>query len=466
MKKIALIYPPIDDDYCLVGVNDCPPLGLAVIHNYVMRKALVQTDIDIFDGEHTTVGDLENIIVQEKYDVVGVQPMMASYNMTLRLLKAAKESGATTVLGSHHATHLYRNILRNRHHLVDCIVLGDGEEAFCQIVNGMAFSLIPNLAYWDEGEIKTTPQQNVAINESYIDCYTKQMLSQYNKRAEAYEHGSETTFRAFSHKGCKNRLNSQYCYFCGRADKGFRFKDPEIYLRELDYFVNSCQARHVFEAGDDFLQDEDWLRELIRIKEKKYPNLHTKLRIFARSNRIVESVIPLLHELHIDGVIIGFESGSDRILSIIHKHATTSDNLQAANLLFSNGIDTLVHYVVGLPGEDKQSLDETYQQAQYVQELSFKYMGRKPEGITGNLIEINPGATAFKQLVKAFPQKYADEDILSVKETQNDYFKMIFGLNTDREVMELRKFFAGYAKKINALGRYTYPAGWLQEDFS
>ena len=82
MKKIALIYPPIDDDYCLVGVNDCPPLGLAVIHNYVMRKALVETDIHIFDGEHTTVEDLENILVQKKYDVVGIQPMMASYKMT------------------------------------------------------------------------------------------------------------------------------------------------------------------------------------------------------------------------------------------------------------------------------------------------------------------------------------------------------------------------------------------------
>ena len=166
---------------------------------------------------------------------------------------------------------------------------------------------------------------------------------------------------------------------------------------------------------------------------------HVHLKIFARANRITESIIPILKELNVDEVAIGFESGSQKILDNINKRATPQDNIEAAKLLFSNGIDTIASFVLGLPGEDEDTLQETYDAALAVKELAWKYLHKNPQEIIANIIEINPGAPAFRKLAKYMPEKYSGKDKLDLYETQNDYFKMEFNLKNDEEVKIFRK---------------------------
>lgn len=261
-------------------------------------------------------------------------------------------------------------------------------------------------------------------------------MEQYNHsgKKETLERGNAASFRAYSHKGCSNRNNSQYCFFCGRADKGLRFKTPEIYMKELQYLTNTHNAKYIFEIGDDFLQNAGWLKQIAELKESKYSDMDMHLKIFARANRITPQIIELLKRLDIDEVAIGFESGSDKILKQINKRATSKQNLRAAELLFSNDIDTIASFVLGLPGEDDESLYETYDLATQIVDLAQTHLNRLPQEIIANLIEINPGAPAYKLLVEKFTEKYKSEDILSIKETQDDYFKIVFGIQTPEEI--------------------------------
>lgn len=467
-KNIVLVYPPIDEDYYMVGVNDSPPLGLVVLQNYIEKKSPDPSrKILILDGEHNSVSQILTYIKDHPIDLVGIQPMMASYKNTLAILSNAKDKGCTTVLGGHHATQLARTILTNRRNIVDYIVCGDGEEAFRCIVHGTEKNQIPNIAYWDEqkGGIVQNKQCNVPIDLGVIDKFPQELLDQYI-HSDAYERKTAKSFRSYSHKGCSNRLNSQYCYFCGRADKGLRFKNPKLYLDELAYLINECKAEYVFEIGDDFLQDENWLNDVIHYKEKEYPNLVVNLKIFARANRITTSIIKQIKRLNITEVAIGFESGSEKILQNISKNSTAMQNIEAARMLFSNKIDTIASYVLGLPGEDDASLEQTYRQAMEINELSMKYLGHPPQEIIGNLIEINPGSKAFTEIEKAFPYKYKNNDLLSIKGTQDDYFRINFNLDDPADIGNFRKKLASYSLKLNQLGRYTYPAGWSRDDFS
>lgn len=467
-ENILLIYPPVDEDYFTEGMNDSPPLGLVVLQNYLTLELGLSVNIDIIDGEYNSLQEILDLVASRNYDIVGLQPMMASYKNTLKLLQAAKEQGAITVLGGHHSTQLAPQIIGNRSSIVDFVIAGDGEEAFAGLVTEEKLESVPNLVYEEPKtkQIIHTPQRNVPLKKGKIICFDNHMLAQYQNSTQLkLERGEPlVSFRSYSHKGCGNRANSQYCYFCGRADKGVRFKAPEDYVDELSYLSNLPSTKYIFEIGDDFLQDTEWISRVCELKENRIPNRDVHLKIFARANRITPEIIELLKRLNVDEVAIGFESGSEKILRRINKNASPQDNLRAAELLFSNGIDTIASFVLGLPGEDEVSLKETYEQAEYVRDLSFKYLGKPPQEIIANLIEINPGSPAYKKLQKNFGGKFLTCDNIGVAEAQDDYFKMEFGLQSDGEILAFRNHIAAWGKKINGLGQYTYPAGWRKGD--
>ena len=467
-QNILLVYAPMDEDYYTEGVNDSLPLGLLSLYNYIKKYLKLEVNIDILDGEYHTMEEITNRL--SNCDLVCIQSMMASYKNTLKLLEEAKKLDITTVLGGHHATQLKEQIIRNRASLVDYLIVGDGEEALAGIVQELPKEEIPNLAYYDSklNEITYTSTRNFPIDNNVIDSIDSKLMIQYDRdpiRNNGLERKEKlTSFRAYSHKGCSNRQNSQYCFFCGRADSGVRFKKPETYIKELEYLATIPSIKYIFEIGDDFLQDEEWLLKVADLYQEKLKHSNIKLKIFARANRITTNVVKYLKMLNIDEVAIGFESANAEILKNINKNATPEDNIKAATLLFENGIDTIASYVLGLPGETSVTLDETYNQACYIRDLSFKYLGRKPQEIISNIIEINPGSPAYYAIKNAYPEKYLYEDLLGIKETQSDYFKLYFNLTTEEELKDFRNMLVKCGKKINRLGKYTYPAGWTKED--
>ncbi len=468
-ENVLLVYAPMDEYYFIEGVNDSPPLGLVVLQNYVTQKLGLQTKVDVIDGEYYCLTEILELIENGHYDLVGVQSMMASYNNTLAILKKAKELDITTVMGGHHATQLAERIITNRSSLVDFIIAGDGEEAFAALIKGERLENIPNLVYLHPKtkEIVRNKNKNVPIDDGMIDFFADKLLAQYKRktRKNQLERGEElSSFRSYSHKGCSNRLNSQYCFFCGRADRGVRFKTPEVYIKELQHLASIPTTKYVFEIGDDFLQSQEWLARVCELKAKNMPANAIHLKIFARANRITSEVIDYLKRLDIDEVAIGFESGSEKILRRINKNALPADNLRAAELLYANGIDTIASFVLGLPGEDKKSLTETYEQAQRVAELSYKHLGKAPQEVIANLIEVNPGSPAYRKLEKAMPDKYLRADHLDVREVQDDYFSVLFNLISKDELESFRRELSKWGKQINKLGQYTYPAGWRRED--
>lgn len=465
-QHVLLVYPPIDSDYYTEGVNDSPPLGLVVLENYAKRRMPDPPGIRIIDGEHNSLDFILDLIENNGFNMVGIQPMMASYKNSLEIAKTAKQTDALVVMGGHHATQLAQQITKNRKDIVDYVVVGDGEEAFAALLENKPHHTIPNIVYWDEcaGEVKAAHSVNVPIDEGRITHFSRNLLDQYKRKDVKFERGGASSFRSYSHKGCGNRMNSEYCFFCGRADRGMRLKTPGVYMEELRYLSKMHRAEYIFEIGDDFLQDMNWLEEIARLKQGEYSDIDSHLKIFARANRITPEIIELLKKLSVDEVAIGFESGSEKILRNINKNITIEQNYTAARLLFANGIDAVASFVLGLPGEDEESLKATYELALQITDLSYSYLGRAPQEVIANLIEINPGAPSFRKLQEAFSHKYCLQDLFNIRETQDDYFRLIFGLKSPIEIKERRSKFAEWSKKINQLGQYTFPAGWEKDD--
>ena len=58
-------------------------------------------------------------------------------------------------------------------------------------------------------------------------------------------------------------------------------------------------------------------------------------------------------------VLLGLESGSEKILRNMNKRATPSEYLRGINILRNHGILTFGAVMVGFPGEDETTISET-----------------------------------------------------------------------------------------------------------
>ena len=213
--NVLLVYPPIDPEYYMKGANDSPPLGLVVLQNYVKRHLGIKVEIDIIDGEYYSMSEIIQMIETKKYTMIGLQSMMASYNNSLILLEIAKKNGMVTFMGGHHATQLCDAILKNRNHIVDYVIEGDGEEAFAGLVQCKEIESIPNLAYFENGVVKHNMQKNVPLEYGSVDYIEPKVFEQYMRDIGRDLERTEKliSFRAYSHKGCSNRTNYSIASF-------------------------------------------------------------------------------------------------------------------------------------------------------------------------------------------------------------------------------------------------------------
>lgn len=462
-QKLLLINAPIDVKYKDSTSLFCPPLGLLSIKTFVEKN---NNDIDIIllDGMILTQQDILEQILYHKPDIVGVSIQLLSYKNAVEICSLSKTIGAVTFLGGHHASQCYERILQNKNKIIDYIIYGDGEIATLMLCNNDELSKIPNLVYYDDMNNKVIKNNhiNYCLDTFYNPYEAKNIdFKPYliNLKKSKFNYSTGKYLRIYSHKGCGFRRDGKKCVFCGRADEGYRFISIERYFQLIQSLNLSC-GDFVFDVGDDLLGNKLWLKEAVEYKEKNNIFI-SDLGVFGRADEITEETAKALKILGVVDVTIGVESGDKNVLDCIGKRIFSTDIfLNAAQILFFNGINMTPSYVLGLPNESKSSVYKTIQHAEKIKELSIKMTGHSPNEIVANLLEPIPGSDAFKVLENVFPEKYINKDELELEEMQRDYFSTIHNLN-EKEYLNYRNFLCESGRIINTMVDFADPQGWL-----
>ena len=90
---------------------------------------------------------------------------------------------------------------------------------------------------------------------------------------------------------------------------------------------------------------------------------------YAKTDEITEEVGDLLKSLNFSHLLIGYESGSDRQLRNMRKGTTQKLHLRATKILADRDIKVYAGFVLGTPGEDRESLEETLRFAEKLMEF-------------------------------------------------------------------------------------------------
>ena len=88
-------------------------------------------------------------------------------------------------------------------------------------------------------------------------------------------------------------------------------------------------------------------------------NLGMKWKCEARADHLDDEICELMAEAGCERVKIGFESGSDRILTQIQKLETKEEMLKGAEMLKKAGVPFSAYFMAGFPGETDDDVRET-----------------------------------------------------------------------------------------------------------
>jgi len=154
------------------------------------------------------------------------------------------------------------------------------------------------------------------------------------------------------------------CYFCAGRDSAMLRR---VRLRSSDHIV--AEMRYIYERygikGFMFFDDElNVNTRLIELLEKITRLQHElgvsfKCRGFIKAELFTSEQAMWMYSAGFTDLLCGFESGSDRILRNINKHATKDDNTRAIALAYQFGLRIKALMSIGHPGESMKTVRDT-----------------------------------------------------------------------------------------------------------
>jgi len=113
----------------------------------------------------------------------------------------------------------------------------------------------------------------------------------------------------------------------------------------------------VYFVDDVFTVNKKRVKKLLKMMIDQ--NLRMKWKCEARADHLDDEICELMAEAGCERVKIGFESGSDRILSQVKKLETKEEMLEGAEMLKKAGVPFSAYFMAGFPGETDDDVKQT-----------------------------------------------------------------------------------------------------------
>ena len=266
--------------------------------------------------------------------------------------------------------------------LYDAVALGQGEMTFRELVSavevGEPLDAVSGLALMRDGSVVYTPPRPVVGWGQLVDCpwhlldfepYRRGQLVHDSRRIvepASPPPGSSTdrphvAISYYSSFGCP--VDCTFC--CSPEMTGRRWKAMPA-DRMLDDLC-SLQDRWSFDVVHFY--DANWSVSQKRAREFADGLLERDNRLhylaYFQTDAILayeEETLDRLVESGLYAALIGAESGTEETTGWLHKRITGDDNVRAAQALEKRGVSIRATYMIGLPGEDRDSMLATIDQ--------------------------------------------------------------------------------------------------------
>ena len=333
-----------------------PPISMGYIAALLKREGF--DDLKIIDARirKSSLSDMLNDIDEYDPDLVFIQSTTPTIYEDIKLSEECvrrKPSIHVAFLGSHVSVRPEDVLSYN----VPFAIRNEPEYTACELVKALMtkgdLSEIDGLSYYRGGRIINNK------NREFIEDLDSLPFPDRNLIENA-EYVIPVTGRPFTliktSRGCPSN-----CIFCTTHSvygKKWRTRSTENIITEIVNVKKLYGISDFFFSADTFNLDKKWTFDLCnKIIERK---LQISWMANSRVDTITEELASVMKRAGCWLLAFGIESGSQKMLNAMKKGIRIEQAISAIKIVRKAGIRNTAYFVIGLPGETTETINETY----------------------------------------------------------------------------------------------------------
>lgn len=376
--RVALINPkfrlPID-------TRTTPHLGLAYLGAVSEERG---DEVRIFDAD---VEDqpIAEFIQEFKPHVVGITANTPQVKQAWRTAAAIKKvADIPIVLGGPHPSVVSENLDFEslQQEAVDLVVRGEGEATWIEVCERIesflrdqptfstAALMDPAKGIWDDvlgisyktsdGQLHRNPDRPAIKDLDSLPwpAYHLFKMDRYTNLQPATDHiDGSRSFSILTSRGCPYR-----CTFCSQSimPVKWRARSPENVLEEWRHLVRDMGAQEIGVLDDSANIRVDRLHKLADLLiENRLNHVPWIFVNGIRANLASRELLAKLKQAGLKRTAFGVETGDPDILISIDKHIDHATIEEAFKNAKAVGLETIGFFIIGLPGDTRESMQRT-----------------------------------------------------------------------------------------------------------
>ncbi|MDD5449889.1 MAG: radical SAM protein [Candidatus Omnitrophica bacterium] len=413
MAKILLIDPPFPErPWDINWLTQFPPKGLMYIAAYLRNAGLKVGILDTKQMQYEkpsllrrSLKEIQQLVKyhvkKEAPELIGITSTTISYIPATQIARAAKEAlpSSKIVIGGAHVTFTPHQTLKECP-WIDFVVRGEGERPMLQLATGIKIDNIEGLTYRKGKEFVDNPAgRSLSPDEIPLPAYDMLDMRKYSYVV------------LMCTRGCPHECS--FCELPSLHNRKIRFRQAGHILQELELALSLNPGLEI--RYEDEFMGSDMERTSFILDAIKNKGLG-QFRAATRPDGLNEEVLKKLQAAGCTNLYIGMESGSEDILSFNKRGFGVKKILEIAEMFRRNGMLFHGGFILGLPGENHDTLRQTLDVAlkccdatfsvvkenfdAYLEKMPFKLIVENSRA-EFNLLAPNPGTEIFKN-----PEKF------------------------------------------------------------
>ena len=362
--KIVLVFPP----FFLESMYNLPPLGLINLATVLEGSG---HDIRLLDfvlgirqqslkmGKHI-YDDCAARVVEQNPDVVGFSVQCTTYPAALNIAKRIRKrlGDVKIVFGGHNAGFVDRITLA-RFEFVDCIVRGEGEKTFAELIeayaSGKGEAGVKGVTFRSDGDIIRNPDRPLIDDLDTLPLPNYSYAASFDEYRRACDLPRSIVILEIG-RGCPHR-----CIYCSESimwRRKTRTFSVDRVVKEMIHLRDAYGAECFLLAYDQFTANRAYVE---RFCQRLIDEGLNKLSWYciSRLDTVDSNLLSLMREAGCESMCYGIDSGSKRTLSFIHKKIDKGILYQRVAETAEKGIIPTLSFVIGFPEEERTDIDET-----------------------------------------------------------------------------------------------------------
>ncbi len=365
--KLLLINPPIRE----WSKPNVLPLGLAYIAA-VSRDASHQVEVLDINAYRFNHQEVEDKIKQADFDVFGIGAIITVYRYVKWLIELIKQyhPGKKIIVGGSVGTSIPEIILNKTK--ADIVCVGESEHTIIALleaiegnkdlsdINGIAFKNANKNIVYNQPQTSIKDLDDILLPSWDLfpmDIYLKNPVGapNRNKWIDGGDESSVLSMNMVATRGCPYKCI--YCYhdFMGM---GYRHRSARSLVDEIKILHEKYGVEYIQFMDDEFCLKKGFVYDFCKAMKTEF-NRRITWGCSGRVNLMTEDLIATMADAGCVLIGYGIESGSQRMLDVMKKRVTVAQAKEAIRLTQKYLGWADCSFVIGTPGETKETIKET-----------------------------------------------------------------------------------------------------------